>query len=247
MKKIAWLFVMLIMLLAFAACAGEPDSNEEDVTETPVAPTLTPPPTPKPTLSEEDIENRERYDELITIAERYNDWSAALLIREMLSDGKITESQYSKLFSIAAFKDAKNFKDAIWDKTKSQFSDVADVLNGTSKDMDKDEFYKFLFDASQHRTVYIMLFDSREKQERVIRGISSIDEWFEEPTDEKFDAFTEFYFSDDLTPGEVILLNCYLQSHPNCPAEISGKPTSKYLTSKGIQEHADRALGELYN
>ena len=68
MKKIAWLFVLLVMLLVFAACTGEPDSNKEDATKTPAAQTLTPSPTPKPTLSEEDIETRERYDELISIA-----------------------------------------------------------------------------------------------------------------------------------------------------------------------------------
>ena len=91
-----------------------------------------------------------------------------------------------------------------------------------------------------------MLFDSMEKQGRVVRGVSSIDEWFEEPTDEKFNAFTELYFSDDLTPGEIIVLSCYLQYHPNCPAEIGRKQTSKYFASKEIQEHAGRALEKLY-
>ncbi len=36
--------------------------------QTPAAQTLTPYPMPKSTLSEEDIETRERYDELISIA-----------------------------------------------------------------------------------------------------------------------------------------------------------------------------------
>ncbi|MFA5675871.1 MAG: hypothetical protein WDA65_05030 [Christensenellales bacterium] len=247
MKKIVLIFIMLIVLLAFAACAGEPDANQEDAADTPAAPELTSSPTPKPTLSKEDIENRERYDMLISIAERYNDWSAALLVREMHSDGKITESQYLKLFSIEAFKDAKNYNDGIWDKLKDQLNGVANVINGNSKDMDKDEFNNYLCTAARHRTVYITLFDSQEKRERVIRGISNIDEWFDEPTDDKFNAFTELYFSDGLTPGEVILLNCYLRHHPNSPAEVGGKTTSKYFTSKGIQEYADSALGELYD
>lgn len=250
-KILVLVLVAILMTFFFVGCIHESSENAENIVEMLTTEQLSSSPPPKPTLSEQEIKNREEYNELMDICERYNDWSAALLIRDMYNKGIVTQNQYAKLYSISAFEGIKDFSEELWSQIQNQLNSASNVLNEKENSMDRDALYAYLSNASQQGTVYIKLLDSQEKQDRMIRSVAYIDRWFDDPTEQNFERVEQDYFADELTPGEIILLSCHMQYHFNRPDKVLREKKMVdaivFLEERGIMEHAQNALDILYN
>lgn len=243
-----FILILILMLVPLSLVACSPASEVEQET---VSPTITqsdqnlsPTPTPKPTLSEEEIKNREEYNKLMNICVKYNDWSAVLLVRQMLTAGKISDDQFSKLYSIPAFSGMQDFDEGMWKRISERLQLVSNVLNDKSTDIDEETFIQSLSDTLANGTVYLMLFDSEEKQERMIKGIEIIDKCFEETSDENCELLRQSYFSDSLTPGEIVLLYYYIQ---NSPRSINKDELEDHLGINEFEQSVEDALAYLFN
>lgn len=251
MKKILIVLMLILSVVSLVACANKTsdvgnqdidnktkETVQQDQDETPTQP-------PKPTLSEEEKRNLERYSKLFGYCEKYKDWSAAILIKEMFDEGKISNSQYAKLCLIESFEETRDLSDDLWKQVEDHVKNISSIINGHLKELNKDDldqFYKSLCAASQQGAVYINIFDSQEKMDRVIKGVAYINKWLDEPSDENLELVKEIYFSEDFTPGEVLLLSCHLNYFPN---ENSSETRSVELAELGITEYSDQALESL--
>lgn len=251
-KHIMIIVVLIVLLLSFVSCSKQVEDVEgnhtPDITdESPVQQTQEvsePTPTPKPTLSEEEIRVIEKYNELIGYCKYYNDWSAAVFVKGMYDYGAISEADFYELASIPGFEDIGEFSDEAWKRIAKHTETLSLILNGKLEELDDEgmeDFYQSLCDASQKGTVYINAFDSMEKQERVIKGVALINKWLDDPTQENFELVKEVYFSEDLTPGEIILLYCHM--YYSNGEVIEDK--QEFLDNQGIKEYADEAYNNL--
>ena len=250
MKKIIAIFSCVI-LCSLIGCSPV-DTVEESM---PIISTITilseeqASPTPNPTLSEEEKENTNSYNELLSICEKYNDWSAALLIKTMYEEGRVTKDQYYKLFSISAFSDAKDYEEEFWIKIESYIGNISNVINGVGQATEEDiqNLFQDLRNSIQQGTIYIAIFDSQEKIDRVTEGITCIDNWLMQNTEEYFAAVLSFLNSDELSTGEKVLLYCYLFYNPNLPEDINyngNKVTiTDYFKNNGLENYLD-TLGD---
>ncbi len=245
-KRVLLALIIFALMSCAIACDNESTAvtNLESITTTTVIATPPPTLTPKPTLSEEEIRIKQEYNDLVDICEKYNDWSAVLLIREMYKAGKISENYFKSLNSIEAFNGMKDYNEETWGEYESQIRRVSDILNGKSKD--EGFIYEHLSRMTKYKTVYVMLFDTEEKRENIIFGVSCINAWFLNPSKEKFNSIKQIYFSDKLTPGEILVLSCYIQYHPDKPSVVLDGDKKidleDYLKKNGILELSQNAL-----
>lgn len=200
---------------------------------------------PEPTQTEDPQKILEKYNGLVDEGSKYNDWSAAVEIKEMHDAGKITEEQLSALTVVPEFREIRNLTDEQWAQTIEQVNNIADILNGKRKDVDEagmNEFYEDLCMAAQQDRVYINALGTQEQKDRVSEGIIYIDHWLREPADESFDVVKHYFFSEELTSAEVILLSCHMYY-----ATSENENRTDFLDSQGVKDYTDEALTELYN
>ena len=252
MKKVIVILLCGVLCILFGCSPNETVvesatsiSTNTTLTEAPASPT------PKPTLSEEDKENINKYNELLGLCEKYHDWSAAILIKTMYEEGKITEDQYYELFSISAFLEAKDYDEEFWLKIKSYIESISDVINGVGETTEEDiqTFYQNIGNAVQQGSIYIAIFDSQDKIDRVSKEITYIDNWLIENTEDNFTVVLSFLNSEELCPGERIVLYCYLYYNPNLPQDIdsNGKKVTvtEYFNNNGLEGYLDSVGEEL--
>lgn len=198
---------------------------------------------PEPTLTEDPQKTLEKYNSLLDEGSKYNDWSAAVEIKKMHDAGEISEEQLSALVFASEFREIRNLTDEQWAQTIEQVNNIADILNGKRKDVDEagmDEFYENLCMAAQQDRVYINALGTQEQKDRVSEGIIYINHWLRESAEQGFDVVKQYFFSDELTPAEVILLSCHMYY-----ATSENENRTDFLDSQGIKDYTDEALTEL--
>ena len=254
MKKIISIFILSLIILPLMSCKNNSpaDTVLPSPTESKEIVSLTP--TPEPTLSEQDKVTLEEYNKLFSYCKSYNDWYAVMLLKGMLEEEKITSKQFSAIFDIEAFQKAKDFDEKTWGNIQSQLTNIKDIINGQSNNLNKsemDSFYNYLCSASKQNTVLISMFDSSEVVERLVNAISDIKKWFNTPNEENFLPVEKTLTSKDVTPAEVMILSCYLFNSPELPDMISTEKgnleSSVFLGERNITIYSNQAYEELFD
>ena len=247
MKKI-FLIIICCAICVLFGCSKKADEPSPSISSLPPSAATeyqaSPSPTPNPTLSEEEKENINKYNELLNLCIRYHDWSAALLIKAMYEEGKITKNQYFELFSIDAFSEAKDYDDEFWNRTQSYIDNMSNVLNEVNYSAENiQSLSQTIGNAVQQGSVYIAIFDSQEKVDRVSQGLTCIDNWLEESSEEKFNMVMDFLNSQELSTDEKVTLYCYLSYNSNLPEEINSngnkKTINEYFIDNGLENYLD--------
>lgn len=251
MKRVIIIIIIVVLLISSISCAKQIAEENNTITIAPVpkendsiettgyssAPESTP-------QKDQDMMLKE-YNGLLENCREYTDWSAAVLIRDMYNDEKISEEHYTELASVSGFLGTQDLNDGLWVQVKKHIERISNILNGQQKDLDKaglDRFYQELCIDSQQDIVYINALDSQEKKDRVLKSIRYINEWIDEQTEENFDNVKIVFFSDELTPGEVIILSCYMYY-----AKGQDKKRIEFLDNQGFKDYTDDALFNLFN
>ena len=253
MKKIVFLLLSVIFFLALISCqAKEAVTDSKETTENTSIKTSTPSRTKKPVLSEEEKTNVSRYNELFSYCQMFNDWYAAVLLKEMLDVGEITYDQFSAVFEIDPFNKAKDFDDKLWMQIKNQLNEVASVINGHTNDISKttmDNCYNYLCSSAQQDTFYLCILESQGKIQRMAQAVNDIHVWFKNPTEENFLPIQNTFLSEDLSSGEIVMLSCYLYNSPKLPSEVESEAqyvdSLVYLNEHEINKYGDQAIIEL--
>lgn len=254
MKRVIMALLISILVFNFAACAEQVEevkqtdnnANIESIaepTEQPNQESFESSATPKPTLSEEEKRILEKYDELMSYCENYNDWSAAVLIKEMYNAGEISEKEFHKLAQISGFEDTRDMSDEIWTQVQEHIRSISDIANGQLDGLNEagmDKFYQNLCMAAQHGTVYINALDTQDKKERIAQGIAYIDQWIREPNEDNFALVEDVIKNDALTSGEIMLVCCHMYY-----ASGEDNERTDYLDNQGVRDIMDVAYGDL--
>jgi hypothetical protein len=247
MKKYIFILLSVILILALISCqATETVSDSKETTgNTPII-TSTPSRTKKPVLSEEEKANVSRYNELFSYCQEFNDWYAAVLLKEMLVQGKITYDQFSAIYEIDFFYKAKKFDDNLWMQIKNQLNEIADTINGHTNDIsetDMNNYYNYLCSSAKQDIFYLSMFESKDKIQRMAQAVNDIHVWFKNPTEENFIPIQNTFLSGDLSSGEIVMLSCYLYNSPRLPDKVESE--IQYIDSLVyLNEHGVNKLGD---
>jgi hypothetical protein len=227
-------FVTVILAVAmvsvlFSGCKGaEPPPPATPApaptpAEATVKPTEAPTPAPTPTELTEEEKQRlaylEEYEELKGYCEQYGDEYAAFLIKKMADDGKIPRDLLYNVDSYLVLSDDEE----TWGFIGDFCGRWVGVLNGTNETLYPslvDDLMGELQNAAWEGKTYISVFDTEEKRERVKKGIDIINQWCENPTDENRIRMEHMFFSEELTPGEIMMLDLWAWSNPKPSKQI---------------------------
>lgn len=257
MRKVLCLFMIALMILVITACDDNADNTSQDESVMPSQVHVPQPSepiaaaTPKPTLSEEEKETISRSNELLSYCGEYNDWYAAVLLKDMYDNNEITQEQFSELYNISGFESAKDFDDIVWKQIKDHLASISSIINAEAvpSETDMEAFYNYLCSSAQEGTAFITLFNTQGKKDNVKSGINDIRKWFNDPSEDNFALVQEAVSSKALTPGEVLLLGSQLYYSPDLPetvpAENGDVESSVYLDDKGIDGLIDMAYNEI--
>ncbi len=263
MKKYCITLLAVLLIFSFTACTAAP--AEQTPAPTPVStseptpsPTLEPTPTPEPTLSPEEIEqakNIEEYEKYKMYYRTYGDDFALLFIRDMLDEEKITEDMFNEAMIIIKNGNPVETGPAdelTWETFRLDYEERSSILYGKQEKMYSEALsfvINSLWDYASEGKIPITLFDSEER-ERVLAGIEIINDFFQSPTDENREQIEDMFFSEELTPGEILLLFTWISSSPDVvqikEVRVGGKKysLSDYL-SKVIEKYGV-SMGKRY-
>lgn len=254
MKKIIAVFMLSLIIFSFVSCKSNSPAETVQPSPTQSKEIATPTPTPIPTLSEQDKVVLTEYNKLFSYCKSYNDWYAVLLLKGMLDEEKITSKQFAAIFDIETFQKAKDFDESTWADIQSQLTSIKDIINGQSKNLkesDMDIFYNYLCSASKQNTVFIAMFDSPEATGRLANAITDINKWFNTPNEDNFKLVEKAFLLEDVTPGEIMILSCYLFNSPELPDMISTEDgdleSSVFLSDHNITIYSNQAYEKLFD
>lgn len=254
MKRVIYILLSGVLFLGIVSCQAKETITEGSITTPKYSSeeTFIPSRTNKPVLSEQDKKIVSKYNELLYYCQNYNDWYAALLLKEMLDKEEITLDQFSALFDIDFFNKAKEFDDKLWKQIQNQLEDIANIINGQQNNInetDMNNCYNYLCSATQQNTIFLTMFESKETIDRLILTVNDLHIWFNSPTEDNFIPIKKKFLSEDMTSGEIIMLSCYLYNSPKLPSEVQtgtgNVDSSTYLDEQGIKNCVEEAMRSL--
>lgn len=274
MKKLIALLLTAAAAACLAACSifpidtdpyGKEEPPSPSAVVTPVAaasvspspsPSLSPTPSPSPTFSPSltvppgQAAAQKEYDKLIGYCRDYLDMSAAAAIKGMFDEGRITSAQFEALREV--WPGIKDYGADEWAELKDETDMMAGIINGRMSNLGEDDgeyFCGMMCTLPQQGAAYINLFDSQQKQDRIKAAIDLVGKWCSNPTDDNLRSVEEAYYSEGLTPGEIMMLGYYIYYSKDLPAriEVDGAFTESldYLSRQGCLDYADSAYYEL--
>lgn len=255
MHRILCVFVIILILFIITSCTDNISQDKSDLTtevyeQQPSESTVTA--TPKSTLSEDEKRTISRLNEYLSYCRDHNDWYAAVLLKEMYDNGEITQEQFSELYNISAFENAKDFDDEVWKQIKDHLVNISSILNEETvscNETDVKAFYNYLCSSAQKGTVYITLFNTQEKKNNIKSGIDYIRKWFKDPSEDNLALVKEVLSAEALSPGEVLFLGSQLYYNLDLPETISAEngvvESSVYLDDKGFDVLIDTAYNKI--
>ncbi len=270
MKKLIALLLTAAAAACLAACSifpidtdpyGTEEAPSPSAAESPIAtpfvspsPTLSPSPppspSPSPTVLPEQAAAQKEYEKLIGYCRDYLDMSAADAIKDMFDEGKITSEQYEALWGM--WPGMKDYGSDEWAELKDETGMMSDIINGRMSGLGEDDgeyFCGMMCTLPQQGAAYISLFDSQQKQDRIKAGVDLVSKWCSDPTEENMKSVEEAYYSEDLTPGEIMMLGYYIYYNKDMPARIEVDGASKesldYIARQGYLDYADSAYYDL--
>ena len=206
-------------------------------------------------------ENKKEYENLRRYYDDYKDEYALVLIRDMYESGKLSSELIEDLKNTTIFEiDKANFE-----AYKETCERWREILNYEFEELPfadeqiNEMMYNFHYFANDGM-VLISLFNTEEKRDIVENGLNIIKEWQSNPTQENRELVEDMYFSEKLTPSEIVVLFTWMNGNPDQLAEVNVGDRSytiyeyfaykieKYGTSIGIRaEEARRQIVELNN
>lgn len=219
MKRIIASLLILAMLTSLAACAAP--AAETKVSETPTqteaatpSPTVDPTPTPEPTLSPEEVEQAEimaEYEKYKDIYETSKDYIVLLFIKGMVEEGKITSNMLDDLKGPINTQTNAETEISFW----PEYNDKVAILYGEHEEMQPEAISTVisqLLDDADQGILRLTYLKTDEERERLISAAKTVNEWYENPTDENKIKMEDSYFSDKLTLAEIIILAEYMNA-----------------------------------
>ncbi len=180
--------------------------------------------------------------------EHYGDEYAVVQMAQLYEKGIITDSEFSQDLADVAAR-ISDIKIKMYENAKAAVN-ATETLDDTNLRQAICSRRAYL----RNGKITISLFDTREKQERVINGINLIRAWMQNPTNENKKAFESFMLSDELTPGEYIFLyeymeyyGDYLPMHINvAEVRMNGRESFLYDYLGGFTLQSQHTLANMY-
>jgi hypothetical protein len=269
MKRLIMLLLAAAAVLSLAACsvfsidtdpygtdelspspsaAGTPERTpaaSPDVART-QSPSPSPSPTLSPTVPPEQVEAQKKYETLLGYCRDYLDMSAAAEIKGIYDKGRVTKEQFEALYGI--WDGMKDYDADEWKAAQDETAMMADIINGRKSGLGEDDgeyFCSMMCTLPQQGAAYINLFDSQQKQDRMKAALDLVKKWYADPTDENMSGVEAAYYSEELTPGEILMLGYYIYYSKDMPARIKVDGTSTdtldYIARQGYLDYADSA------
>ena len=174
-------------------------------------PSATPTTTPESTVSEPTEEEKEQakimdeYNRYKEFYDKYKDDYALLFIKEMVNDGRIPASMLDELKGpFSTITDIQTEAD-FWEFYKDKFA----ILNGEKETMQPgalDTVNGQLLEDSYEGILRVTYLKTDEQRERLITAVNTVNEWYDNPTDDNRIKMEDAYFSEELTLGEEEIL-----------------------------------------
>ena len=225
----------------------------EDLDLGPIPTEAAPTPAPTPLMKDEDMSALQKYEELMGYCKQHQDPVSAVKIVLMHRDGEIADDQLEALFAIEGPSEGRGYSMAQWESMMDFFDRWAATLNGTHHMLGENEMQEFfdeLCDGATSGGVLIGLLPTYAQRVRAAAAAVHIDGWQETHKSEQLKTVEEFYYSDELTPAEVVLMYAHIRYDPATPETFdlneTAWKTDDYIDSEGIYGHVLKAYDEIY-
>ena len=165
----------------------------------------------------------EEAEQLKYYYETYNDVYALFQIYDLIDEGEISEDILNGVDQ-EPWDQFVRTTQGYYDE-KYFMMEFEKVINGRAEDyydeIMVDDAFSVFYSSIKNNSVYISAFDTQESRDRVENGIKTINNYFENPTEENLTLFEEMIFNEENLPGEIRVFDIYFEYAPNALGNIT--------------------------